>query len=101
MSGSGDPRAAESFELFRHDQSTWVIRAARLPETDPRHIVAVITDAHAEGVRVVWAQPTSRPTRYFTAEAVLQDLTRPIGPKSGRTRPVPIPHVPPITQLHR
>lgn len=99
MSDSGDPRSGDSFELFRHDQSTWIIRAAGLPETDPRHIVAVITDAHAEGVHVVWAQPSERPTRYFTPDAVLQDLTgEAAAPRSGSTRPVPIPHLPPITR---
>lgn len=96
MSDGGDPRADEPFELFRHDRTTWIIRAAGLPETDPRHVVAVITDARSEGVHVVWAQPTGRPTRYFTAEAVLADLSRGARPRSGSTRPVPIPHLPPL-----
>jgi hypothetical protein len=95
MSDGGDSRAAEPYELFRHDQATWIIRATALPESDPRHIVAVITDAHAEGVHVAWAHPTSRPTRYFTADAVLQDLAQGSRPQSGSTRPVPIPHLPP------
>jgi len=95
-SDGGEPRAGGTFELLRVDQTTWTIRDVALPEGDPRHIVAVITDLGAEGVQVVWTQPTHRPTRYFSPQAVLDEVTQPGRPASGSTRPVPIPHLPPL-----
>ncbi|MEV5069446.1 hypothetical protein MRBLMI12_001020 [Microbacterium sp. LMI12-1-1.1] len=78
------------------DQSTWIIRDAHVPTTDARSVVACVSEAAWDGVDVLWLHPVGLPTHYRTADAVLRDLIRHGRRSSGTTRPIPIPHRPPV-----
>jgi hypothetical protein len=89
------------YDLQRVDQSTWIIRDAHVPTTDARSVVACVSEAPLEGVDVLWLHPVGLPTRYGTAEAVLRDLIRHGRRSTGTTRPIPIPHRPPMRPERR
>lgn len=84
------------YDLQRVDQSTWIIRDAHVPTTDARSVVACVSEAAWDGVDVLWLHPVGLPTHYRTADAVLRDLIRHGRRSSGTTRPIPIPHRPPV-----
>ena len=88
--------AGRQYDLQRVDQSTWIIRDAHVPTTDARSVVACVSEAPLDGVDVLWLHPVGLPTHYRTADAVLRDLIRHGRRSSGTTRPIPIPHRPPV-----
>ena len=84
------------FDLQRVDESTWIIRDAGISASDARSVVACVTETPFDEVDVLWLRPLGLPTHYRSAQAVVSDLTRHGRRSSGTTRPVPIPHFPPV-----
>ncbi|MFE5409510.1 hypothetical protein [Microbacterium sp. NPDC056569] len=87
--------STSELELHKVDAATWIIRNHGIPATDPAHVVACVTDRVASGVDVLWLVPTGLPTYFASASAVIDALRQRRSSNSRRTRPVPIPHLPP------
>lgn len=88
--------ARRQYDLQRVDESTWIIRDSGIPSSDARSVVACVSETAFDGVDVVWLHPVGLPTRYRTADSVLRDLIRHGRRSAGTTRPIPIPHLPPV-----
>jgi hypothetical protein len=96
MSEDPDPR----YVLRRITPSEWVINDRRFPSNDPRHIVACVYEFAETEVEVVWVRDLPLASRYCNAMDVLEDLER-MQETSRATRPVPIPHLPPLVATQR
>ncbi|MET0734257.1 MAG: hypothetical protein ABWY55_01230 [Microbacterium sp.] len=94
-----DPsRDKAPYTLVRVDQIDWVVQDRRFRLDDARHVVASAHATEDDAIDVVWIQPIPLPTRYARIDDLLDDLGRWWSMQSGRTtRPIPVPHVPPLT----
>ena len=91
MSEDPDPR----YVLHRVTPSEWVINDRRYESHDPRHLVASVYEYADTEVEVVWLRDLPLAVRYATAAEVLQEVTR-VQDSSRATRPIAIPHLPPL-----
>lgn len=91
MSDDPDPR----FVLRRITPSEWVIDDLKFASDDPRHVVACVYEFDPTEVEVVWLRDLPLAVRYMTAFEVLEEIERLQG-VSRATRPVAIPHLPPL-----
>ncbi|WP_309102611.1 hypothetical protein [Microbacterium sp.] len=91
MSGAPDPR----FALRRITPSEWVINDLRYQADDPRHVVACVYELAETEVEVVWLRELPLSSFYGSAFEVLEEVERMQG-VSRATRPVSIPHLPPL-----
>ncbi len=90
------PRSGgERFELHRVDAATWIIRDLSVARTDPRHLVACVSEPAEQGVEVIWMMDTPLPVSYLTPDLVLEDFCRWAGHTGHERRPVPVPHMAP------
>ncbi|SEB65733.1 MULTISPECIES: hypothetical protein [Microbacterium] len=91
MSGDPEPR----YVLHRVTPSEWVINDRRYEASDPRHVVASVYEYADTEVEVVWLRDLPLAVRYTTPYEVLEEVTR-VQDSSRSTRPIPIPHLPPL-----
>lgn len=91
MSELPDPR----FMLNRITASEWVINDLRYAPNDPRHVVCCVYELAETEVEVTWLRDLPLATNYGTVFEVLEDVERMDGP-SRATRPISIPHLPPL-----
>ncbi|MBO9626256.1 MAG: hypothetical protein J7484_07760 [Microbacterium sp.] len=91
MSIDSDPR----FVLRRITPSEWVINDMRFPADDTRHVVACVYEMAPTEVEVVWLRDLPLAVRYGSPFEVLEQVEHMKG-VSRATRPVPIPHLPPL-----
>lgn len=91
MSGDPDPR----YVLRRITSSEWVINDLRFGPDDTRHVVACVYELDPTEVEVVWLRDLPLAIRYTTPFEVLEEVERLQG-VSRATRPVAIPHLPPL-----
>lgn len=90
MTGDPDPR----YVLNRVTPSEWVINDLRYGTDDPRHVVACVYEYAETEVEVVWLRDLPLAVRYSNAYEVLEEVAR-VQP-SRATRPIAIPHLPPL-----
>ncbi|MEW2008645.1 MULTISPECIES: hypothetical protein [Microbacterium] len=81
--------------LHRITPSEWVINDLRYPPNDPRHVVACVYELADTEVEVTWLRDLPLAIRYGTAFEVLEEVERMQG-ASRATRPIAIPHRPPL-----
>jgi len=87
---------SEPFALWQLLPTEWVVCDLRVPSDDARCVIAHIRlDAEDDLVDVRWHEECSRPTRYLSVDAVLDDLREEAFRQRGRTRPIEIPHFAP------
>ncbi len=91
MSGDPEPR----YVLTRITPSEWVINDLRYAADDPRHVVACVYEYAETEVEVVWLRDLPLAVRYANAYEVLSEVARVQDP-SRATRPIVIPHLPPL-----
>lgn len=91
MPGDPDPR----YVLTRITPTEWVINDHRYPENDPRHLVACVYEYAETEVEVVWLRDLPLAIRYSDAYQVLEDVVR-MQDSNRATRPITIPHLPPL-----
>jgi hypothetical protein len=84
-------------ELVRTGPCEWMIVEAGNADGVTRSIADVLDDE--DDVVVSWQGEVPLPTRYRTAEEALDDIMRWLDRTHGGTRPIPIPHFPPVA-LH-
>lgn len=90
---SGDPESR--YVLKRVTPSEWVINDLRYAADDPRHVVACVYEYAETEVEVVWLRDLPLAVRYANAYEVLSEVARVQDP-SRATRPIVIPHLPPL-----
>lgn len=91
MSIVPDPR----FVLRRITPSEWVINDLRFAQDDTRHLVACVYELAPTEVEVVWLRDLPLAVRYGSPFEVLEQVEHLQG-ASRATRPIPIPHLPPL-----
>lgn len=92
MTVDPDPR----YVLRRITPSEWVINDHRFGADDPRHVVACVYELDPAEVEVVWLRDLPLAIRYSSPFEVLEEVERLQGGVSRATRPVAIPHLPPL-----
>ena len=86
----------DTLALRRVGPEDWVLQNRRFSSHDARHVVAALHETGRGDVDVVWLQPTALPTRYPNVADALDDFQR-LSLRGGGTRPIPIPHFPPLS----
>lgn len=79
----------------RVNEQDWLIENQRFPADDARHLVAFVHEEQRT-FEVIWVQGFPLPSRYATARKILDDVTEWMMPSHRSTRPIPIPHFPPM-----
>lgn len=87
---------ARRFALSRTGPATWALIDLSVTASDEHHLVARIREEEESGVTVEWALPLPLPVGYLTPQSVLEDLSLWNTRRQGWSRPVPIPHHPPL-----
>ncbi len=91
------PAHVGRLQLHRVDAENWVVQDHAVASSDPRHVVACVHQTEDDDVEVVWVhREIPLPRRYRDAIDVLDDLARWRAGQTGMTRPIEIPHLPPI-----
>ncbi|GAA1968906.1 hypothetical protein [Microbacterium deminutum] len=88
-------RNAASLELARTVTGWWFICDRDYRRDDARFVVAWMHEVDIDDVEVMWTGAVPLPTRYVSADTVLDDLIH-FCAGSGSERPIPIPHFPPL-----
>jgi hypothetical protein len=83
------------YVLKRVTPSEWIIEDRRYESDDPRHVVACVYEYSDTEVEVAWLRDLPLALRYANAQEVLHEVARVQDP-SRATRPIPIPHLPPL-----
>lgn len=84
-------------DLHRIDAEHWIVEDLALRHTDPRRVIAYVHETENDEVEVVWLRgDIPLPTRYREAADVIGELGRWWNRKTGMTRPIEIPHLPPL-----
>lgn len=91
MTGLRDPR----FELRKVAEYEWLILDHRYEADDVRQPVGCVYQVDENEVEVVWMREIAAATRYMSANEVIEDV-RHLHDRSRSTRPIPIPHLPPL-----
>ncbi|WP_019179046.1 hypothetical protein [Microbacterium yannicii] len=88
---------ARQFTAVPIADTGWLIYDNRYPLDDSRHVVAHV-EANEDFFDVTWVRPLPLPKVYVRVEDALHDVERCTITGSARssTRPVPIPHLPPV-----
>lgn len=96
MSETPNPRCA----MHRVSSSEWVVNDRRYPPGDARHVVARVYEVAPTELEVVWLRDLPLAISYDSTEALMADVERLLS-VSRATRPVPIPHLPPLRRAAR
>lgn len=91
MTGLPDPR----FELRKVAAYEWLILDHRYEVNDPRRTVGCVYHIDESEVEVMWMREIPAATRYMTPIEALEDVRR-LENHSRSTRPIAIPHQPPL-----
>ena len=93
--GAGAPGR---FTLRHTVEDTWVIVHARAPEFAVRPL-AHITVGDDDVAEVIWTGPLPLPVSYATPQDALESLEAWERGREGATKPIPIPHFPPLGRV--
>jgi len=83
------------FELRRVAEREWLILDHKYATDDPRRTVGCVYEVEEYEVEVMWMRSIPAATRYMSPIEVLDDVRR-LHENSRSTRPIPIPHRPPL-----
>ena len=97
--GSATGRVASGqFALRRTGEQTWMIVHARAPEFDVRPLARITVDDD-DVAEVFWTAPLPLPVIYATPQDALESLEAWERGRGGSTKPIPIPHFPPLGRV--
>ena len=91
MTGLPDAR----FELRKVTEYEWLILDHRYEASDPRRTLGCVYKVDEYEVEVMWMREIAAATRYMSPIDVLDDVRR-LHDRSRSTRPIEIPHQPPL-----
>ncbi|KDA05955.1 hypothetical protein DC31_11840 [Microbacterium sp. CH12i] len=101
MIAKSDDRAHNCVELTRLGDGAWRACDASMPEDHPEHVVAFI-ERRNERFEVVWLRGSTVNREFEHLEGALDAVCDVIGGAESRsTRPIQIPHAPPVTRQGR
>lgn len=83
------------FELRRVTEKEWLILDHRYAENDPRRTVGCIYELEPNEVEAMWIREIPMAERYMSAIDALDDVQR-FYENNRATRPITIPHLPPL-----
>lgn len=86
---------AARFELRKVAERDWLILDHRYPADDPRRTVGCVYEVDQYEVEVMWMRSLPIATRYMSPADALDDVRR-LHEKDRSTRPLTIPHLPPL-----
>ena len=95
---SSDRVVSERFALRRTAEQTWIIVHARAPEVDLRPLAHITVDDD-DVAEVIWTVPLPLPVIYATPQDALESLEAWERGRGGSTKPIPIPHFPPLGRV--
>jgi len=95
---SSDRVVSERFALRRTAEQTWIIVHARAPEVDLRPLAHITVDDD-DVAEVIWTAPLPLPVIYATPQDALESLEAWERGRGGSTKPIPIPHFPPLGRV--
>ena len=95
---SSDRVVSERFALRRTAEQTWIIVHARAPEVDLRPLAHITVDDD-DVTEVIWTAPLPLPVIYATPQDALESLEAWERGRGGSTKPIPIPHFPPLGRV--
>lgn len=95
MEGEMTEMAQGWFELRKVAEKEWLILDHDYGADDPRRTVGCVYEAEPYEVEVMWMRTLPVPTRYMSPVEALDDVRRLHAP-SRSTRPISIPHRPPL-----
>ncbi|MDE0547644.1 hypothetical protein [Microbacterium sp. C7(2022)] len=86
------------FNLVRVSSMEWMLVDASLTEHDPRRIVGRVYEVDELEFDVTWSRDLGLPEHFMSPADALEALERSTVPRRrASTRPVPIPHLPPLS----
>jgi len=91
MTGIPDAR----FELRKVTGNEWLVLDHRYEAGDPRRTLGCVYQVDEYEVEVAWMREIACATRYMSPIEVLEDVRR-LHERSRATRPIAIPHQPPL-----
>ena len=83
------------FELRKVAEREWLILDHRYGAEDPRRTVGCVYEVDEYEVEVMWMRRIPLASRYMSPIDALEEVRR-MESRSRATRPVPIPHRPPL-----
>lgn len=83
------------FELRKVAEKEWLILDHKYAANDPRRTVGCVYEVEEYEVEVMWLRTLPTATRYMSPTEALEDVRR-LHDRSRSTRPIPIPHLPPL-----
>ncbi|MDQ0729129.1 hypothetical protein [Microbacterium sp. W4I20] len=83
------------FELREAAEKEWLVLDHKYPANDPRRTVGCVYEVDEYEVEVMWIRALPVATRYMSPIEVLEDV-RQLHERSRSTRPITIPHLPPL-----
>lgn len=83
------------FELRKVAEGEWLVLDHKYGAIDSRRTVGCVYEGDEYGVEVIWMRQLAAATRCMTFAEVLNEVQRPHG-RSRATRPITIPHLPPL-----
>ncbi|MEU4016810.1 hypothetical protein AB0E56_16220 [Microbacterium sp. NPDC028030] len=83
------------FALVEVSANDWAIHDLHYSENDHRRVVCTIFEDAPTEVEVLWRRDLPLALRYSSPEDVLEAVRR-FQDASRATRPIPIPHLPPV-----
>lgn len=92
-----DSEPSKLFEVRRVSDQDWVVYDCRVPADDARCVIACVHSDEDDNVEVRWVDGRVMPTRYLSVGAVIDDLVVAERRRGGSTRPIAIPHYPPVS----
>ena len=95
---TGDRVASGRFALRRTVEKTWMIVHAQAPEFAVRPLAHIVLDDD-DVAEVIWTAPLPLPVSFATPEDALESLEAWERGREGATKPVPIPHFPPLGRV--
>ncbi|KJL26514.1 hypothetical protein RN51_00156 [Microbacterium oxydans] len=83
------------FELRKVAETEWLILDHKYEANDPRRTVGCVYEVDQNEVEVMWMRTLPVATRYMSPTDALTDVRR-VHEKTRSTRPITIPHLPPL-----
>lgn len=90
------PFDPSQFQLHPLNDTQWLIHDTEYCSTDPQYAVAFIERDENDLATVVWLRDTPLPAHYATPDDALTDLRLFASQTERFTRPIEIPHIPPM-----
>ncbi|MDZ4045581.1 MAG: hypothetical protein U1E32_07355 [Rhodoglobus sp.] len=87
--------AQARFELRKVAEKDWLILDHKYEADDPRRTVGCVYEVDPYEVEVMWMRTLPVATRYMSPVEALDDVRR-LHEQSRSTRPITIPHHPPL-----